>query len=145
MACGKSGTCSTSNKCGPYCWDEIDQSGTIPRTQGLLYYQFYHYIIYYIGVTNFCGGDIQTPIALSKQWATENSSIEFPALLTTGNDQGCENFNFFADDHAWELSVHDGACTELYANYNGEKYYFHQLHFHFPSEHTFNGFHDAEV
>ncbi len=98
-----------------------------------------------LGVTNYCGGDMQTPIAISRERATEDNSVEFPALLSTGDDEGCEDFNFFADDHAWEVSVHDGACTEIYATYNGEEYFFHQLHFHYPSEHTFNGYHDAEV
>ena len=51
----------------------------------------------------------------------------------------------FGDDHAFEVSVHDAECENLYAEYGGEEYTFLQLHFHYPSEHTFNGYHSAEV
>jgi len=95
--------------------------------------------------TNYCGDSAQTPIDLSFSKATDDNSIEFPTFMTTGDYDGCDDFNLFADDHAFEISAHDAACEKLYAEYDGEEYFFHQLHFHFPSEHTFNGFHSAEV
>ena len=102
--------CTTTNKCGPACWSLA-------------------------GASNSCAGSKQTPINLVA--ANIDQTLSPPEFIVT--DGGCDKWVQFGDDHAFEVSFADKACTNLKLKYGGTTYTFLQFHFHAPAEHAVAG------
>lgn len=113
------GTCSTTSKCGPYCWSKVSPSST-----------------------NKCGGYSQTPINIVQ--VQTNADLQYPEFVV--HDDGCSSWVQFADDHAFEVSFSDAHCENLQLIYNKVTYNLTQFHFHAPAEHAIGGgIADAEL
>jgi carbonic anhydrase len=123
---GNCPTCSTTDKCGPHCWDKIiDPKNQCDATEHLQ----------------------QTPIDVNNYVDTP-ATLETEFEMITLDGQGCPDFNILADDHAFEIDFKGAAtpCTALKMTWNDTEMHLEQFHTHSPSEHTINGkYADAEL
>lgn len=119
MLCGN---CSTTSKCGPYCWSEVISTSS--------------------SILNTCGAFSQSPINIVQ--AQTNPNLEYPQFIV--HDSGCEVWTQLGNNHAFEVSFSDSNCTNLQLIYNKVTYNLTQFHFHSPAEHAIGGgIADAEL